>query len=75
MMFLSGILFPINQLPVPVQYVGKAFPLYYAADALRKVVILNANVGVIMPDLLVLLAYSVVTMGIAVPIFNRAMSR
>jgi ABC-2 type transport system permease protein len=75
MMFLSGILFPINQLPVPVQYIGKAFPLYYAADALRKVVILNASIGVIMPDLLVLLAYAVVTMGIAVPIFNRAMSR
>jgi ABC-2 type transport system permease protein len=75
MMFLSGILFPINQLPVAVQYIGKAFPLYYAADALRKVVILNASVSIIMPDLLVLLAYSVVTMAIAVPIFNKAMSR
>jgi ABC-2 type transport system permease protein len=75
MMFLSGILFPIQQLPVPVQYIGKAFPLYYAADALRKVVILNANVAIIMPDLLVLLAYSIVTMAIAVPIFNRAMAR
>jgi len=75
MMFLSGILFPINQLPVLVQYIGKAFPLYYAADALRKVVILNASVNIIMPDLLVLLAYSIVTMAIAVPIFNRAMAR
>ena len=75
MMFLSGILFPIAQLPVAVQYIGKAFPLYYAADALRKVVILNASVSIIMPDLLVLLAYSVVTMAIAVPIFNRAMAR
>ncbi len=75
MMFLSGILFPINQLPVAVQYIGKTFPLYYAADALRKVVILNASVNIIMPDLLVLLAYSVVTMAIAVPIFNRAMAR
>jgi ABC-2 type transport system permease protein len=75
MMFLSGILFPINQLPVAVQYIRKAFPLYYAADALGKVVILNANVNIIMPDLLVLLAYSVVTMAIAVPIFNKAMSR
>ena len=75
MMFLSGILFPINQLPVAVQYIGKAFPLYYAADALRKVVILNASLNIIMPDLLVLLAYSVVTMAIAVPIFNKAMAR
>ncbi len=75
MMFLSGILFPINQLPVAVQYIGKAFPLYYAADALRKVVILNASVSIILPDLLVLLAYSVVTMAIAVPIFNKAMAR
>jgi ABC-2 type transport system permease protein len=75
MMFLSGILFPINQLPVAVHYIGKAFPLYYAADALRKVVILNASLSIIMPDLLVLLAYSLVTMAIAVPIFNRAMAR
>jgi ABC-2 type transport system permease protein len=58
-----------------VQYIGKAFPLYYAADALRKVVILNASLNIIMPDLLVLLAYSVVTMAIAVPIFNKAMAR
>jgi len=75
MMFLSGILFPIQQLPVAVQYIGKAFPLYYAADALRKVVILNASVNIIMPDLVVLLAYSIATMAIAVPIFNRAMAR
>jgi len=32
-------------------------------------------VNIIMPDLLVLLAYSIVTMTIAVPIFNRAMAR
>jgi len=70
MMFLSGVLFPINHLPVAVQYIDKSCPLYYAADALRKVVILNAGVNIIMPGLLVLLAYSAVTMAIAAPIFN-----
>jgi ABC-2 type transport system permease protein len=74
MMFLSGILFPVSSLPVWMQWIGKAMPLYYAADALRKVVILNAGLNVIANDLLILVAYSVVTLAIAVPLFQRQMT-
>jgi ABC-2 type transport system permease protein len=75
MMFISGILFPIDQLPVWMQYIGKALPLYYAADALRKVIILNASLGAIMPDVLILIAYTFLTMTIAIPLFDKAMRR
>ena len=75
MMFISGILFPIDQLPVWMQYIGKALPLYYAADALRKVIILNASLGAIMPDVLILVAYTFLTMTIAIPLFDKAMRR
>ena len=75
MMFISGILFPIDQLPGWMQYIGKAMPLYYAADALRKVIILNASLAAIMPDVLILVAYTFLTMTIAIPLFDKAMRR
>jgi ABC-2 type transport system permease protein len=75
MMFISGILFPIDQLPAWLQYIGQALPLYYAADALRKVIILNATMTAIMPDVIILVVYTVLTMTIAIPLFERAMRR
>ena len=75
MMFVSGILFPIDQMPTWLQLIGKALPLYYAADALRKVIILNANLMLIMPDVIILILYALFTLTIAVPLFNKAMTR
>jgi ABC-2 type transport system permease protein len=75
MMFISGILFPIDQLPAWLQYIGQALPLYYAADALRKVIILNASMTAIMPDVIILVVYTVLTMTVAIPLFERAMRR
>lgn len=75
MMFISGILFPIDQLPGWMQYIGKAMPLYYAADALRKVIILNASLAAIMPDVIILIVYTFLTMTLAIPLFERAMRR
>jgi ABC-2 type transport system permease protein len=75
MMFLSGLLFPMEQLPGWLQWVGKALPLYYAADALRKVIVLSATLNQILPDVVILIVYSVATLGIAIPVFNKAMTR
>jgi ABC-2 type transport system permease protein len=75
MMFLSGILFPMDQLPGWLQWIGKALPLYYGVDALRKVIVLNASFNQILPDVVVMIVYSLVTLGIAIPIFNKAMTR
>jgi ABC-2 type transport system permease protein len=75
MMFISGILFPIDQLPGWMQYIGKALPLYYAADALRKVIILNASLAAIMPDIIILIIYTFLTLTVAIPLFEKAMTR
>jgi ABC-2 type transport system permease protein len=75
MMFISGILFPIDQLPTWLQYIGEALPLYYAADALRKVIILNATLSAIMPDVIILVVYTLLTMTVAIPLFEKAMRR
>jgi ABC-2 type transport system permease protein len=65
----------MDQLPGWLQWVGKALPLYYAADALRKVVVLSASFNQILPDVVVLALYSLATLAIAIPIFRKAMTR
>jgi len=75
MMFLSGVVLPIEQLPNWLQSIGKMLPLYYAADALRKVIVLSASFTDILLDVIVLIVYAAVTLGVAIPVFQKAMSR
>jgi len=75
MMFLSGVLYPVIQLPWWLQYVARVIPLTYMVEALRRLMILNAGLGVIMGPLLFMLVFAIVALGIAVPIFSRAVTR
>lgn len=75
MMFLSGVFFPIQQMPWYMQDVSKVIPLTYAVDALRRVMVLGASVPDIGTDLIVLVVFGVVMMAIALPVFRRGMTR
>jgi len=75
MMFLSGVFFPIQQMPWYMQSISKALPLTYLADALRKVMVLGAGVPIITVELVVLIGFGVIMTTIAVPVFRRAMTR
>jgi ABC-2 type transport system permease protein len=75
MMFLSGVFFPVQQMPWFMQSISKVLPLTYAADALRKVMVLGAGVPEIATELSVLIVFGVVMIAIAVPVFKRAMTR
>ena len=74
-MFICNILFPIEQLPKWLQIIGKMMPLYYAADGLRKVIVLNASFNQIIWDITVLLLYSIITLSVAIPLFRKALTR
>jgi ABC-2 type transport system permease protein len=75
MMFLSGVFFPIQQMPWYMQDISKLLPLTYAADALRKVMVLGAGVSQISTELIILIAFGVVMIAIALPVFRRMMTR
>lgn len=75
MMFLSGIFFPIKMMPGFMQTISNFLPLTYAADALRKVMVLGAGIPQISNDLIVLIVFGVVMLAIAVPLFKRMMTR
>lgn len=75
MMFLGGIFYPIQQMPWFMQAISKVIPLTYAADAMRKIMLLNAGIGDVMTQIIILVGFGVVTMAIAVPLFRRSMTR
>ena len=75
MMFLSGVFFPVEQMPVFLQTVSKVLPLTYAVDALRKVMILGVGIEGVIEPLAILVILGVVTMAIGVPLFDRAVKR
>ena len=75
MMFLSGVFFPIEQMPWFMQSISKFLPLTYVASALRKVMVLGANVPAITPELTILIVFGIVMTTIALPVFKKAMTR
>ena len=75
MMFLSGVFFPIQQMPWYMQDISKALPLTYASQALRQVMVLGAGIPDITTQLTVLIVFGVVMIAIAVPVFRRMMTR
>ena len=75
MMFLSGVFFPIQQMPWYMQGVSKFLPLTYASTALRKVMVLGAGIPEIATELTVLIVFGVVMTAIAVPVFRRMVTR
>lgn len=75
MMFLGGVFYPIQQMPWFMQTISQFIPLTYAADAMRKIMLLNAGIGDVMTQILILVAFGVVTMAIAVPLFRKSMTR
>ena len=74
MMFLGGIFYPIQQMPWFMQDISKFIPLTYAADAMRKIMLLNANIGDVMFQILILVAFGIITMAIAIPLFRKSMT-
>jgi ABC-2 type transport system permease protein len=75
MMFLSGVFFPIQQMPWYMQDLAHILPLTYATTALRKVMVLGADVPAVGIEILILVGFGVILLAVAVPMFRRAMSR
>jgi len=73
--FLSGVLFPVEQMPVPLQYVAKLLPLTYANDALRKVMILGVGIDGVAFQLALMVVIGAATIAVGVPLFDRAVRK
>ncbi|CAJ35295.1 ABC transporter permease [Methanocella arvoryzae] len=75
MMFLTGVFFPIQQMPWFMQALSNLLPLTYAVTAMRKVMILNASVMDVLPEIAILVVFGAIMLAIAIPVFRRSMTR
>lgn len=75
MIFLSGVFFPIEQMPGFMQVISRILPLTYTIEALRKVIILGAGISSLGKELTILITFGTITLAIAVPVFKRIITR
>ncbi|UCF68760.1 MAG: ABC transporter permease, partial [Acidobacteriota bacterium] len=65
MVFLSGLVFPIENMPQPVQWVTYAIPLRYYATILRGIFLRGSGFAVLWPQALVLAVMGVAFLALA----------
>jgi ABC-2 type transport system permease protein len=75
MIFLSGALFPLLQLPWWLRMISYILPLTYVVSAFRAEMVLNAPFSAIAPEVYGLAIFTVVVFALAVPMFQRAVTR
>lgn len=64
-LILSGFIFPIASMPLPLQYISSIVPARYFVAALRGIVLKGLDLGALWPQVLALVAYGVFVLGLA----------
>lgn len=70
MLFLGGVFFAIDNMPVWLQYISKILPLTYFSTALRDIMNKGAGFGDIYSNLLIMLVWSIILVFLAVLTFS-----
>ncbi|MCC7053278.1 MAG: ABC transporter permease [Gemmatimonadaceae bacterium] len=70
MWIFSGVFFSASNFPAAIQPVVQALPLTALVNGLRAIMLQGAGLGAVLPQLLLLLAYLVVGLAVALRIFR-----
>jgi ABC-2 type transport system permease protein len=70
-LLLSGMLFPIDNMPLPLRLLSRVVPARYLVDALRQVLLKGNGLAGIWPDLLAMTVFAVAILGLATARFQR----
>jgi ABC-2 type transport system permease protein len=71
MIYLSGLIFPIENMPPVIQLVTFAVPLRYYADIIRGVFLRGSGLAVLWPEALALLGMGLAILGVAASRFRK----
>lgn len=72
---LGGVLYPISVLPRALQLVAEALPMSHGLDALRRALVAHPDMHAIAIDVIVIAAFSVVLVPVALQAFRWAVDR
>jgi ABC-2 type transport system permease protein len=71
--FPSGSIYPVQAFPLWLRVIAKGDPFSYAVHGFKSLLLKEAGLVAIWPDMLYLAIFAVVTLGIAVPLFKRTL--
>jgi ABC-2 type transport system permease protein len=71
--FPSGSIYPIQAFPLWLRVIAKGDPFTYAVHGFKALLLKEAGLVAIWPDMLYLSIFAVVTLSIAVPLFKRTL--
>ncbi len=73
--FFGGVYYPIQLLPSSLVWISYLLPITYSLDAMRKALLENATWAELIPDLLALVAFSVVLIPLSLLAFRYSVHR
>jgi len=65
MIYLSGLMFPIENMPKAVQYVTYIIPVRYYANVIRGIFLRGSGLDVLWPEALIMLVMGVSILALA----------
>lgn len=71
--FPSGSIYPVQAFPIWLRVIARADPFTYAVDGFKALLLKEAGLVAIWPDMLYLTGFAVLTFTIAVPLFKRTL--
>ena len=69
--FLSGVIIPVEQMPTLFEWISVVLPLTYAVEALREIMLRDAGLAALWPELAAIGVYSVALLTAAVATLRR----
>jgi len=71
--FPSGSIYPVEAFPAWLRAIAKVDPFTYAVHGFKSLLLKEAGLGAIVPDMIYLSIFAVVTLALAVPLFKRTL--
>jgi ABC-2 type transport system permease protein len=71
---LSGMIFPIENMPLALQAISRLIPARYLVHALRGILLKGNGLDVLWPDLLAMAVFAVAILGLATARFKRRLA-
>jgi ABC-2 type transport system permease protein len=67
---LSGMMFPVESMPVVLQWVSAVVPPRYYIEAMRKLMIMGVGIGDVTKEVIILTVMTLLLLAVALKKFN-----
>jgi len=71
--FPSGSIYPVQAFPAWLRAIAKADPFTYAVHGFKSLLLKEASLSAIVPDMIYLSMFACITLGVAIPLFKRTL--